>query len=236
MSRGRSARPRTTISRPLALITILVTHLPGATATGLPRPDTIDDSLLGDSPTVLIDAETGEWIPHWSELDMSTDDDARRAFLVRPAVRLDDGRRYIVAIRGVVDAHGSALAPSEGFAALRDELDSSDEAINSRRELYEDIFARLDDAGVAREDLQLAWDFTTASHDDNTRFLLHMRDEVLANVGPEGPAYTLTEVIPDWEPGIAFHVVGEYAVGFVGDHAARRAIPHRWVDPRCAPA
>ena len=190
----------------------MVTHLPGATVTGLPNPDTIDDSLLTDCPTVLLDTVTGERVPHWAELDMSTDDPDRRAFLIRPAVRLEDARRYIVAIRGVVDAQGAPLEPSEGFLALREELESTDEAINSRRALYQDIFTELEGTEVGREDLQLAWDFTTSSREDTTSFLIHMRDEALASVGPEGPAYTLTEVIPDWGPGIAYHVVGEMEV------------------------
>ena len=36
-----------------------MTHFPGATVTGLPTPDTIGDSLLADSPTVILNAETG---------------------------------------------------------------------------------------------------------------------------------------------------------------------------------
>src|SRR5688572_24456417 len=49
----------------------LMTHLPGATVTGLPTPTTIPLSLEDDSPTVLIEADTGTRIPHFSELDMT---------------------------------------------------------------------------------------------------------------------------------------------------------------------
>lgn len=190
----------------------MVTHLPGATVTGLPRPDDIDASLAPDSPTVLLDVDTGERVPHWSELDMSTADPDRRAFLIRPAVRLDDAKRYIVAIRGVVDAQGVPLEPSEGFLALRDELESDDESIAARRDLYANIFAELEGAGVDRGDLQLAWDFTTASRDDNTRWMLHMRDSAFDLVGPGGPDYVIDEVTPDWAPGIAYRVHGQVEV------------------------
>jgi hypothetical protein len=44
-----------------------LTHLPGATITGLPTQDSIELSLTDASPTVLIDAETGERVPHFSE-------------------------------------------------------------------------------------------------------------------------------------------------------------------------
>ena len=63
---------------------------------------------------------------------------------------------------------------------IRDNVPSSDPDIEERRELFEDIFARLDAIGatcsilevlinlyyvigVKRSSLQLAWDFTTAS-------------------------------------------------------------------------
>ena len=190
----------------------MVTHLPGATTTGLPRPDDIDRSLTGASPTVIIDAQTGERVPHWSELDMSSGDASRQAFLIRPAVRLDDNARYIVAIRDVVDDADTPLPPSEAFLALRDGLASADASVEARRALYEDIFARLEDAGVARDNLQLAWDFTTASQADTTSWLLHMRDEALAMVGPGGPAYQIDEIIPDWQPGIAFRIRGQMEV------------------------
>lgn len=184
-------------------------HLPGATVTGLPGPWEIERSLAPDSPTILLDAETGERVPHFAELDVSHGDEARRAFMIRPVVRLADSRRYIVAIRDVVDAGGAALAPSPAFQALRDGLPSDDPSIDARRGLYADIFARLEDAGVARDDLQLAWDFTTASRANNTAGLLKMRDEALAWAGEDGPPYTLTRVDAEHpDPHVGLYVEG----------------------------
>src|SRR5262249_27565136 len=162
-----------------------ITHLPGATITGLPTQDTIASSLDPGSPTVIIDAETGERVPHFSELDESIYDepDAERTLIIRPVVRLADATRYIVAIRGVVDEHGKAIAPSPVFAALRDGTSSCDPSVDARRELYADVFARLEKAGIARKDLQIAWDYTTASKQNNTARFLAMRDDALALVG-----------------------------------------------------
>ncbi|MBX7077778.1 MAG: hypothetical protein K1X88_01240 [Nannocystaceae bacterium] len=174
-----------------------MTFLAGATATGLPRPDDIARSLDDDSPTVLLDADSGERIPHWAELDMTATDPSRRALFVRPAVRLADARRYIVAIRDVRGEDGLALAPSEAFAALRDGSAHEDPSIEARRGLYADVFARLRDAGVPRDTLQLAWDFTTASRENNTAWLVSMRDQALALVGDEGPQYTIDDVALD---------------------------------------
>lgn len=183
-----------------------ITFIPGATTTGLADPLTIDSSLADDSPTILLDAETGERVPHWAELDMSHGDDDRRAFMIRPAHQFEPGRRYIVAIRGLVDGAGEAIAASEGFAALRDDLPSEDPAIDDRRGLYADIFERLSEAGVGREDLQLAWDFTTASATNTTERAVHMRDEGLDLVGPDGPDYEVTAVEMNPAPGLAMRI------------------------------
>ncbi len=190
-----------------------LTHLPGATVTGLPTQDSIELSLSDASPTVIIDAETGERIPHFSELDMSlpAEEDAERTFLVRPVVRLKDATRYIVAIRKVVDADGNALPPSPAFQALRDGTRSCEPSVNGRRPLYDDIFARLEKAGIAREDLQIAWDFSTASRESNTRRMVAMRDDALAKVGALGPEYKVTKVetfTPDQNANVARRIVG----------------------------
>lgn len=190
----------------------LMAFLPGAVIDGLPRPDDIAASLAATSPTVLLDTETGEHVPHWAELDMTTDDDTRRTFMIRPAVRLEDDRRYIVAIRRVRDANDQLVPPSPAFAALRDRLDSDDASVEERRGLYTDIFAQLTAAGVARDDLQLAWDFSTASRGDNTDWLVGMRDEAFELTGPDGPAYTLDSVTMDWSADVAVRILGHMEV------------------------
>jgi len=193
-----------------------MTHFPGATVTGLATPDSIEESLAPTSPTVIINAETGERLAHWAELDEYVVEAKRRlvagkakpdpelfkitrdleeleqeqALMLRPAIRPEDATRYIVAIRNVRDDAGEPLAPSPAFQALRDDVPSDDEVIESRRAHFEEIFATLEDAGIARDDLQLAWDFTTASRENNTRAMLHIRDDALASY-PDGVDYSI---------------------------------------------
>jgi hypothetical protein len=178
-------------------------QLPGGTDAGFATPD--DEgmalSLTAESKTVLLDAETGERVPHFAEEDKNSNHIGTRALTIRPVVTLANARRYIVAVRGVVDASGNVIEPTEGFAALRDGTASSDPAISSRASKYDGIFAALESAGVARDGLQLAWDFTTASVDNTTGWLLHMRDEALQLVRDAGHPYTITEVrAADCEP------------------------------------
>jgi hypothetical protein len=189
------------------------THLPGATVTGLPTQHDIARSLeAAESPTILLDLETGELVPHFSELDMQEDDPDERALMVRPVVRLRSAARYVVAIRHVVDAAGAPIAPTDGFRALRDDIATGDDRIESRRARYEEIFGALADAGVARDDLQIAWDFTTASAENDTAWLLHMRDVALDAVGADGPAYVIDTVIDDPNEQIARRIEGRFTV------------------------
>jgi hypothetical protein len=189
-----------------------MTDLPGATATGLPTQNTIDRSLMSDSPTVLLDAVTGERVPHFAEIDMSSSaSDGDRAFMIRPAVRLKDATRYIVAIRNVVDAQNQPIKPSPAFQALRDGTDNAD-ITPARRKQYDDIFAKLTAAGVDKTSLQIAWDYTTASREDNTGRMVHMRDDALSVVGADGPTYVIDSVETDPNQYIHLRIHGHMTV------------------------
>ena len=179
-------------------------YFPGATVAGMPTQDTIESSLGADSATVLLDAETGERVPHFTERDESLggEQPEERTMMVRPVVRLKDNTRYIVAVRKVQDADGKTMEPTPTFKALRDGTDSCDVAVTRRRALYKDIFARLEKAGIKKDSLQLAWDYSTASRENNTSRFLHMRDEALALVGAKGPEYTISKVEDNPNPHI----------------------------------
>jgi hypothetical protein len=190
-----------------------MTDMPGASVTGLPTQDTIATSITMASPTILMEAETGVLVPHFAELDVSAASSATdRALMIRPVVRLKDATRYIVAIRHVVDDKDTPLAPSPVFQALRDGTDSPEASVASRRSLYADIFGKLQKAGVAKDDLQIAWDYTTASRANNTGWLLHMRDDALATVGDAGPAYVIDTVDVDPNPYIHLRIHGHMTV------------------------
>lgn len=168
-----------------------MTYMPGATGTGLPTPATLADSVSASSPTILLDADTGELVPHWVDLDQIASSDDQRALLLHPAVLLRNRARYIVAMRRVVDAGGAAVPSTAAFQALRDGTESADPTVEGRRCLYDDIFAKLEAAGVGRADLQIAWDFTVGSKESITGPMVKVRDAALAAVGADGPEFTL---------------------------------------------
>lgn len=194
--------------------TPILTFLPGLSGDELAGEEDIDASLASDSPTIIFNAETGELVPHFAEIDVRAETVAQRSLVMRPVVRLQDGVRYIVAARNLSNEDGNLIEPSAVFAALRDGTSSEEESVEERRALYEDIFEKLGDASWSRDDIQIAWDFTTASDQNNTQWLLHMRDEALQIVEDDGGIeYRIVSVDPDYQTdNIAFRIEGEYRV------------------------
>jgi hypothetical protein len=181
-------------------------------ASNVPSTSDLERSRAVDSPTVLLDAESGERVLHFAELDAQADDPSSQMFFIRPAVRLRNGHRYIVAIRGLVGLDGQPIAPERPFQILRDGMTTPVNAINQRRARFEEIFTILGDAGVDRAGLQLAWDFVTASTEAITGRALSMRDQGLAANGPGAPAFTVDSVEEDVDEHIARRVRGTYVV------------------------
>jgi len=190
----------------------ILTYLANATATGLPTQNTIPSSLMTSSPTILMEADTGALVPHFSEVDQRTSDPTQQAFFIEPVIRLKDATRYIVAIRHVVDGNGKTIPANPVFAALRDDTPSTDLSVPPRRALYADIISKLKTNGVETTDLQIAWDFTTASQANTTQWMTSMRDDALAKVGAAGPAYTITNVEMNPNPYIYERITGSMTV------------------------
>lgn len=181
-------------------------------ASGVPPITDLSVSLREDSPTVLLDADTGERVLHFTELDEQTDRVDQKVLMIRPGVRLREKHRYIVAIRGLVDLQGLPIQPRRAFRILRDGLDTPVRAIDDRRPLFEDIFARLAAAGVERESLILAWDFVVASTEALTSRALSIRDQGLAANGPGAPPFEVTEIEEEVDENILRRVRGTFIV------------------------
>ncbi len=167
--------------------------------TGAPPLGDLEQSLDPDSPIVVINAATGEQHLLFAELDARTDDPARQALFIRPMVQFERDGRYIVALRNLKNASGELLEAPEVFRALRDDVLTDNDYIEGRREDMEEIFAILADAGIAREELYLAWDFNVASVENITERLLHIRDDAFADLGNEAPEFSVLEVT-DFQP------------------------------------
>ncbi len=161
---------------------ILMSFPGGVAADNLVDQDHFDDSLSDASPTVIVDMETGERIAHFAELDApaaATPD--RQALYLRPAQRLASGRRYAVALKQTLRRQdGTALPRPEGFQALLDGTVTTHPLLEAYRPRFGAVLAALADAGVAQDQLLVAWDFTTASDEFLLADPLTARDRAVA--------------------------------------------------------
>ncbi len=176
-------------------MTPLIVEIPAMAITGLPGHAAIGDSLLDTSNLVVLDWDTGERHPVWAELDYAgyAIEDSRMLY-IRPALPFVNGHRYVVALRNVVDDAGAPIAASAGFAALRDGTETEDWDIEGRRELYDEVFGKLDAAGWSRAEVTVAWDFTIKSAEGVAGRIQFMRDDAKARVGDSGPPYVIDTV------------------------------------------
>ncbi len=173
----------------------------------LPTWVDITASTADDATVVLLD-DSGRRVPLWAELDDGDDP----LLVIHPAEVLDEGRRYVVGLRGLVDTAGTSIESSAAFVALRDSLDTGVPSIEGRRPHMEEIFSTLSDAGIERSELQLAWSFTVASTENLTGRILAVRDQTLDWLESTGGAYTITQVTPRSRDDVAVQVAGTFTL------------------------
>jgi hypothetical protein len=130
------------------------------------------------APIVVIDARTGRRQLIWAELDAQAERPRERTLLIHPGANWREGRRYIVALRNLRDRRGRELSARRAFRRFRD-----GRARGRRARHFEDIFRRLERAGIRRRGLYLAWDFTVASRRSLSGRMLSIRDRAFAGLG-----------------------------------------------------
>lgn len=203
----------------------LMLHVPTVDlgVTGAVPITDVERSFDAAQPIVVINAATLQRHLIFSELDANATNPAQQALLIRPAINFEAGARYVVALRNLKNGSGSILPASGDFLAYRDNTPTGNPALEARRPHMEAIFATLASAGIARNDLYLAWDFTVASTRNTTERLLFMRDDAFARLGPAAPAFTVDTVTDEIDARIFRRVTGTFQV-------------ERYVDSTTAPA
>ncbi len=192
-------------------------------ATGAVAVNHIRRYVRPNTPVVVIDAQTGQRWPIWTEIDSTASDSSKAVLEIHPAVNFTSGHRYFVALRHLKNAAHEHLQAPAAFRYYRDNVPSEQAVINARRPHYEEIFSQLAGAGIARSDLYLAWDFTVASDASNSGRELAMRNDAFAQLGdteladgvPQGtsPTFAVTSVENEPNPGqIARRVKGTLVV------------------------
>jgi hypothetical protein len=167
----------------------IVVKVPGLnTEAALKKTGPVPINHLGrylnqNTPIVVIDTKTGKRWPIWAEIDSAATDPDRVALLIHPAENFASGHRYVVALRNLRTASGREIPAPPGFRYYRDDLPSNESAIDKQRGRFASIFRTLHEAGIARRNLYLAWDFTVASDLNIAGRILHMRDQAFRQLG-----------------------------------------------------
>ena len=170
-----------------------------------------------DQAVMVINAETGERQPIWAELDanptavdpgpggpggigQNPSNTGPVNLIIRPAKNFDFGERYIVALRNVRDANNQPVQAPIGFRVYRDNDVTDQPEVEARRPHMESIINDLvTKAGVQRESLYMAWDFTVASEQSVTSRATTIRDDAFAELGDTNLADRVIQGnSPDW--------------------------------------
>ena len=147
------------------------------------------ESMRPESTTILLEADTGTPIAHYTDLHEDDDDTKHAGIVMRPLAPLKPRTRYVAALAGVKTDKGELAPPAEGFRRMRDKR--NDAGFESR------VFAVLEKAGVARDRLQLAWDFTTASADRAPADMNRIVELARAWLAANQPTITITSTADD---------------------------------------
>lgn len=189
---------------------------PNVDASRLANEYTVSKSMAADAEVLLFEStESGlARIPYFVDHDLQTDDPAKRALIVRPAVVLKPSTRYVVAFRNLKDTDGDPIGRSPAFdAVVRGETEGHANLFY-RAERLAATLDELENAGVERASLNLAWDWNTASGQAVQGAMVSMRDQALAMM-PDGPELTITQVEEFTEaenPDIAVRFKGTFEV------------------------
>jgi hypothetical protein len=160
-----------------------------------PRDQIADIARYEDpnAPIIIIDAQTGQRWPFWSELDMNAaTPPSQRLLILRPAANFTEGHTYLVALRNMRNASGAIIPAGPVFAAYRDHTTppATDVTFDKSRQAEMDrIINRIGAAETARgntfvrKQLFLAWQFTIASERNLSERVLHIRDDAFRQLG-----------------------------------------------------
>ena len=177
----------------------------------------LGQSFAAKAGVVVIDARTHKRQLIYAELDANAKKTSERMLLIHPAKNLAEGHRYIVALRNLKTSSGKNIKPSKGFEALKN--GKGQKRLRSR---YKGIFKALKKAGIKKDSLTLAWDFTVASQRGLEARMLHIRDDAFKQLGDTNladgqiqggaPQYTITNVVDNPDPRILRRISGTFQV------------------------
>ena len=152
------------------------------------------ESLASGAGVQLWDLDAGARLPGFAEVDAyPAQGEQQRAVLIRPLKAFPLGVRVAIVVTNAVRTPDGASVPATpAFAALRDGGEAG--VSDGVRAHYDALLTRLEELGVSRADLVMAWDFPIGTAASITRPLDHLLDAMRAEV-PLDPTFEPTLVV-----------------------------------------
>jgi hypothetical protein len=141
----------------------------GVDPASLPAHDDPLATLEPDSPVRVIELATGAPHPVFVELDANVNSPLLQALIIRPHGALKAATTYAVVLTDrLASLDGGALPSSPALQALRSGEPTNSPAVEAMRPAFEQLWSTLEGRGVARDEVVLAWTFTTRSEQQVT--------------------------------------------------------------------
>jgi hypothetical protein len=184
---------------------VLVLHIPGLdNQRAMRRTDPVPLTNLATTfarraPIVVIDQATGKRQLIWAELDSQARGPANTDLMIHPGKNFTEGHTYIAALRFLRTGSGRLIKAPRWFALLRDGKQLPP-AERSQRSRYLRIFKALKRAGIGRQNMYEAWDFTIGSRQSLTSRMLAIRNNAFAQLGDHNLADSVAQgVAPSFQ-------------------------------------
>lgn len=167
-------------------------------------------SKTAASTTQIIDAETGERVLHFAELDVRPDSIDDRILILRPMERMENGRRYVVVLRDLEHPDGTRVEVPANFQKLRSGNTKGDPKLERLGRYFDSyVFPVIESADVNRSDVLLAWDFTTETEESVAGDMYAIRADAIARMEANPPGVRVTSVRPvEDRAAVAFEING----------------------------
>jgi len=178
---------------------------------GITPIDDISSYSSPNAPVMVINAATGVAQPIWAELDAvptskpvaeltagqppvpiiggsPNDDPGNTAdvnLIIRAAKNYTPGQRYVVVLRNLKNESNQSVEAAAPFKQCRDDAAgiTDPELLFRCNQLEDKVFPVLDQHGISKSGLYLAWDFTVASDESTTGRATTIRDDAFAQLG-----------------------------------------------------
>ena len=152
----------------------------------------IEKSLETGHPSMIINQNTGELIPHWTEIDIRSDESEPSIIHLRTIKALDHNTSYVILFTDLKDSDDNYIVAPVGFAALRDNVITNSPDVEDRRTDFQELFIWIEEnTDRSISSLQTAWVFNTASTESIIGPLLSMRNDALERIGENGIGCTV---------------------------------------------